>query len=79
MGQPGRGNPGKGSGHGGSNGRGRHAATSTARATDDRDNTYEEVMFHCGSTGHSHSFSKTLEVVIQKMASDLKNPELVIE
>ena len=50
-----------------------------ARLNKDQDKTYQGVMFHCGSAGHSYSFSKTLEVVIQKMTSDLKNPELVIK
>ena len=45
----------------------------------DQDKTYEEVMLHCGSAWHAYSFTKTLGVVLQKVAADLKNPKLIIQ
>ena len=51
----------------------------TTRLNEDQDKTYEEVMFYCGSAGHAHSFNKTLKIMLQKVASNLKKPELMIK
>ena len=44
-----------------------------------QEKTYKEVLFHCGSTEKVHGFTKTLGLVMQKVVSDLKNPQLIIK
>ena len=53
--------------------------TGAACHNTDQDKTYKEVMFHCGSGGHNHSFAKTLGIVLQKVEVDLRHPEMVIK